>query len=465
MVFVPASDLLANSNGGNRISFSPADHSHYNNSNDNYGSVNASLLMEDDPAISNLRFPFALKEDQIKAVETWLASGCKGSIIYGTGTGKTEIAFECAKRIAELKSSDNHRITHSFNILLLVPRIVLVEQNYVRLIRYGISPEKIGKYFGEQKQIREITICTYHSALGNLEVVRGAQMVIFDEVHLARGAFSRIFDIVEGCRDKALLGLTATIDENDPRNAVIVNLLPPVRKYLIKDAIADKRLARPIIFPIRVELTPEEQTLYSEYSLKIRNISKRFKRYYAEAMMELMKQDGFPRWQARAWFLNVRKRKQLLASSENKLSAAVELITRKHPGQKIMVFSETLESVRKLKRLLRDIGIDSALIDSKMPSFRRQKILSEWGTRFYVLLSVHTLEIGYDVPEAGIEIILATTSNMNQVVQRIGRILRKVEGKDFALVYLIYVSDTTDNNILEIVRRAVETTGVWKNEI
>ncbi len=58
-----------------------------------------------------------------------------------------------------------------------------------------------------------------------------------------------------------------------------------------------------------------------------------------------------------------------------------------------------------------------------------------------------------------IEIILATTWNMNQIVQRIGRVLRKADGKDSALVYLVYVSDTKDDGILALVRRAVETSG------
>jgi superfamily II DNA or RNA helicase len=418
---------------------------------------------DDYAAIHSLSFPFVLKPDQIKAVEAWIANQYRGSIIYGSGTGKTEIALECAKRLATLRKNINSQADkQSLDILLLVPRIVLVDQNYNRLIRYGISPQKIGRYFGEEKQIKEITIATYHSALANLEIVRRADMVIFDEVHLARGAFAKIFDAAGDNDDngkKALLGLTATIDENDPRNAAILTLLPPVRKYLIKDAVLDKRLARPVAIPIKVSLTEKEQALYDEYSTKIRNISRRFKRYDANGMMALMQQGGFPRWQARAWFLNVKKRKQLLASSENKLAATLELIGKKYPNEKVMVFSETLESVRMLKQLLKARGIDSALIDRKTPSFRRQKLLSEWGKRFHALLSVHTLEIGYDVPEARVEIILATTSNMNQIVQRIGRVIRKVEGKESAAVYLIYVSDTKDDNILEVVRKAIESTG------
>jgi len=404
----------------------------------------------DYPAILDLKFPFELKSDQVKAVEAWLANKHRGSIVYSSGTGKTEISYECAKRSAEIKASK------TFRILMLVPRIVLIEQNYRRLIRYGITPEKIGRYFGEQKDIQEITISSYQSATAALDLVRSADMVILDEVHLATArSFNKIFDIVSDDHME-LLGLTATIDELDPKNQRIMTIIPLARRYPIKDAVMDARLVRPVIIPLKVNLTEQEQKTYEEYSRKIRVISGRFKRYDANAMIQLAKLGGFPSWQAKAWFSNVRKRKGLLASAENKLAAAVELIKIKHPNQKVMVFSETLESIRKLRQELKSEGIDAMIIDSGMPSFRRQRILSEWGKRFYPLLSVHTLEIGYDVPEVAIEIILATTSNMNQIVQRVGRVLRKAEGKDSASVYVIHVSDSRDDNILAYVKHAID---------
>ena len=51
---------------------------------------------------------------------------------------------------------------------------------------------------------------------------------------------------------------------------------------------------------------------------------------------------------------------------------------------------------------------------------------------------------------------MATTSNINQIVQRIGRVLRKYEGKDVALIYVIYVPDTKDDNVIEVVQKAIE---------
>ena len=119
-------------------------------------------------AILNLKFPFELKDDQIKAVNAWVGNNFKGSIIYSTGTGKTEIAFECARRLAEIRLAKDaaspakpagwSNPNEEFRILFLVPRIVLIDQNAKRLVAYGLPTESVGTFFGEKKDIREITI-------------------------------------------------------------------------------------------------------------------------------------------------------------------------------------------------------------------------------------------------------------------------------------------------------------------
>ncbi|MGC2681930.1 MAG: DEAD/DEAH box helicase family protein [Candidatus Nitrosopolaris sp.] len=84
-------------------------------------------------AISKLTFPFHLKGHQLEAVDAWISSGLRGSIIYSSGTGKTEIAFECTRRAADISSTYS-----SMKILLLVPRIVLIAQYLKRLLNYVI---------------------------------------------------------------------------------------------------------------------------------------------------------------------------------------------------------------------------------------------------------------------------------------------------------------------------------------
>ena len=422
-------------------------------------------------AISQLKFPFSLTKDQVEAVEAWIENDFRGTVLYSTGTGKTEIAFECAKRVASIIAhsssttpsySSNPQNTTTFTILILVPRITLIEQNLKRLVSYGIPRENLGAYFGERKEVKEITVATYQSIIRNLDIIRKSNMVIFDEIHLVSDSakvFRNIFDTVLEDHQKAILGLTATLDEaNLDKYKTILTSLPPVKRYQIKRAVSDKRLAKPIVIPVKVSLTEKEQEEYDTYSSKIKKISNRFKKYDAQSMTVLLKKGGFVSGMAKAWFSNVRKRKLLLSCAETKLLAAVNLITKKFPNERIMVFSETIDSINKLKDILELYGTKSKVIDSKTRASKRQKILDRWGKDFYPLLSVHTLEIGFDIPQVRIEIILATTSNMNQVVQRIGRVIRKHEGKDLALIYVIYISDTKDDDILQIIKKAITTT-------
>ena len=117
--------------------------------------------------ISQLKFPFSLTKNQVEAVDAWIENDFRGTVLYRTGTGKTEIAFECAKRVASIiahisstssSSSSNPQNTTTFNILLLVPRITLIERNIKRLVSYGIPRENLGSFFGERKEVREITM-------------------------------------------------------------------------------------------------------------------------------------------------------------------------------------------------------------------------------------------------------------------------------------------------------------------
>jgi len=404
------------------------------------------------PAISSLMFPFELKRDQLEAAEAWVKKGCRGSVIFSTGTGKTEIAFECARRAA----STSHKET--FRIVFLVPRIVLIEQNVKRLQNYGIPNECIGVYYGERKDIREITISTYQSAIGNFDLVRKSDMVVLDEVHLISESameFDKIFDVIVEDSAKAILGLTATINEKDARYQTILTVAPPVKRYMIKDAVTDGRLAKPVVIPVEVDFTAEERRNYDEASEMIKDISRKLRTYDPPRMTKILMRGGSRASMAKSWFAQVRRRKELLSSTGQKLTKAVELVTN-HPKERIMIFSETIDSIKQLREMLELSGIAARTIYNGIKPKERTEILDSWGVDYYPLLSVHTLEIGYDMPQVGIAIIIASTSNMNQVAQRIGRVVRKVEGKDQALVYVVYVRNTKDDNVLKVVRAAID---------
>jgi superfamily II DNA or RNA helicase len=419
-------------------------------------------------AILNLKFPFELKDDQREAVNAWLNNNFRGSIIYSTGTGKTEIAFECARRLAEIKynndimcyskNTSGVKPNQKFRILFIVPRIVLIDQNVNRLVRYGLPRESIGTFFGEQKEIREITISTYQSVINRLDLIRDADMIILDEIHLLSETakeFSKIFDIINENPTKGILGLTATMNENDSRYKTIIKTLPPVKKYLIKDAVTDGRLAKPQVVSVPVNFTDSEKKIYNETSTKISSLSRKLGVFDPKRISILLFKGGYNAKLAKLWFENVRKRKELLSSAQNKMLSAVNIV-KNHPSEPIMIFSETIESIKKLEKILDSNGIASRSIHNKITANQRKRILEEWGKVYYPLLSVHTLEIGYDIPEVRIAVIISNSSNFNQVAQRIGRVIRKTHRKNYALIYVIYIRDSKDSSTLRMVKSTID---------
>ena len=419
-------------------------------------------------AILNLKFPFELKDDQREAVNAWLNNNFRGSIIYSTGTGKTEIAFECARRLAEIKynndimcyskNTSGVKPNQKFRILFIVPRIVLIDQNVNRLVRYGLPRESIGTFFGEQKEIREITISTYQSVINRLDLIRDSDMIILDEIHLLSETakeFSKIFDIINENPTKGILGLTATMNENDSRYKTIIKTLPPVKKYLIKDAVTDGRLAKPQVVSVPVNFTDSEKKIYNETSTMISSLSRKLGVFDPKRISILLFKGGYNAKLAKLWFENVRKRKELLSSAQNKMLSAVNIV-KNHPSEPIMIFSETIESIKKLEKILDSNGIASRSIHNKITANQRKRILEEWGKVYYPLLSVHTLEIGYDIPEVRIALIISNSSNFNQVAQRIGRVIRKTQRKNYALIYVIYIRDSKDSSTLRMVKSTID---------
>ena len=120
-------------------------------------------------------------------------------------------------------------------MLFLVPRIVLIEQNINRLYNYNINPKNVGCFYGDKKDQKEITISTYQSAINNHHLVKNSDLVVLDEVHLLSNtafSFKRLFKIITQDPNTKILGLTATINELDPKYEEIIKVIPPVKKYI-----------------------------------------------------------------------------------------------------------------------------------------------------------------------------------------------------------------------------------------
>ena len=69
-------------------------------------------------------------------------------------------------------------------------------------------------------------------------------------------------------------------------------------------------------------------------------------------------------------------------------------------------------------------------------------------------VSCRALDEGFDVPSADTGIIVAGTNSVRQWIQRMGRILRKSQGKEYSKIYVIFA---------DIVEKDVFTEGELKS--
>ena len=105
----------------------------------------------------------------------------------------------------------------------------------------------------------------------------------------------------------------------DPKYNTILALMPIVKKYMIKEAVMDKRLARPVVIPIKVESYSRREKIYDICSFEIRKVSRYLKSSNPNVIASILRERGFRSRLARTWFAEVRKRKDLINCAENKL--------------------------------------------------------------------------------------------------------------------------------------------------
>ncbi|MGC2575021.1 MAG: hypothetical protein WA364_26215 [Candidatus Nitrosopolaris sp.] len=73
-----------------------------------------------------------------------------------------------------------------------------------------------------------------------------------------------------------------------------------------------------------------------------------------KSITSMLRRGGRSAGLAKTWFANVKERKNLINCAKNKLLAAVDIKATKHSSERIMVFSETIESVQKPKEMLQN---------------------------------------------------------------------------------------------------------------
>lgn len=359
---------------------------------------------------------------QTEAVEAWWSHRRRGVVVLPTGAGKSFVAELCIARA--------NRTT-----LVVAPTIDLIGQWHDTLKR--AFPGPIGVLGGGQHELAPITVSTYDSAWMHMERY-GARfgLVVYDEVHHLPGPSVRA--AASHCIAPFRLGLSATPERPDGEHVALGSLVGPMVYRREITELSGDFLSDYSTELVEIDLTPEERALYDESRaeyrafvdlLGIRMGRGGWQRFLREAARS---EDG--RRAFRAW----RTSKQVLQEARGKLEVLAELLAR-HAGQRVLVFTNDNATVYRISRLLL---LPSITHETTGPERRGLLQAFRDGT-LPVLVTSRVLNEGVDLPSAEVAIVLSGTSTVREHVQRLGRILRKSEGKS-AILYEVVVVDTTE---------------------
>ncbi len=360
------------------------------------------------------RTPF---EHQREAVAAWRAAGNRGVVVLPTGAGKSYVA-EMAIALAQRSA------------LVVAPTLDLMNQWYdILLTAFG---EKVGLLGGGYHEPGDLTVATYDSAWMHMDRL-GARwgLVIYDECHHLPGA--SYLGAAEASIAPFRLGLTATLERSDGREALLNDRVGPVvYSRGIKDLAGD-HLAEYTVETLMVDLTADEATAYNEHRETYRN-------FVTDEGIRMASPDGWARFlqasarspAGRRALLSYQQQKRIALASQGKIDV-LEGLLRQHAKDRTIIFTNDNDTVYAIARRFLIPAITHQT-DVK----ERREVLERFNSGAYpAVVTSRVLNEGVNIPEARVAIVLSGTGSVREHVQRLGRILRRQEGKRAVLYEVI----------------------------
>lgn len=369
------------------------------------------------PPLEHLECTVKLRGYQREGLDKWRRADRRGVVVLPTAAGKTYIGLKAISLLG-------------VQTLVVVPTLDLLDQWRRRVEEcLGVEAGAVG---GGENQVRMVTVSTYDSAYLKAEMLGNKFMfLIFDEVHhLPSPSYMQIAEMYIA---PFRMGLTATYKRSDGRHTLLPRLVgDPVYTVGVEE-LTGEHLSPYSHEKIFVELTPEEQKVYD------RNMEV-FRSYLREKGIVLRSSKDFRRFIMRTG-RDQRARKALLArnqalkvalNSEAKLETLAGLL-EDYQGEKILVFTLHNDLVYRISRRFL-----VPAVTYQTPRKERREILRKFRSGDYrVIVTSQVLDEGVDVPDASVGFILSGTGSKREYIQRLGRLLRKVEGKQAKLVEIV----------------------------
>lgn len=367
----------------------------------------------------------AARPFQDEALEAWNAERGRGVVVLPTGAGKSHVA---------VMAIDHKRRS----TLVVVPTLDLVRQWYDLLrTTFGVAVGVIG---GGEYRVEPLTVTTYDSAYLHMENIGNRfGLVVFDECHhLPSESFALA---AQQCLAPYRLGLTATPERADGRDALLGDLVGPVvfRKDIVE--LSGSYLADYEVRTLTVHLTPEERAEYdSERALYTAFLRKQGIRMSSPRgwndfiMRSSVSREGQRAMQA------YRRQKELAVAAPAKLDLLEHLLAE-HASDRMLVFTlDNATAYAISRRFLVPVITHQTKVTERSEILERLR-----EGRYNVVVTSKVLNEGVDVPAANVAVVLGGSGSVREHVQRLGRILRKGEGKR-ALLYEVISAGTAEGS-------------------
>src|SRR4051812_2328555 len=410
---------------------------------------------------------------QFDALVSWLHCGRRGVIEAVTGSGKTEVAIAAA----------SDALRRGRFVLVLVPSRVLMEQWHTAL-RATLPDVRIGRLGDDGRDgaaTCDVLVATRHSAAAYKPVPPGAAggLLIADECHGLGGKTLRRALLPEY---EERLGLTATMERSD--DAVTDLLLPYFGgicyRYGFEQGIADGVCARPRVAFVGVPLADQERADYLAIESRLVTARDHLRRIrdmplepfgdFMAAVGHLADRDAGPDGRAARDYLDAfSKRRQIVAQTIGKYELLGDLAPAIKDAEGALVFTETVRAANHaINRLDPYVAVD--LITGSTGRARRREILDDLRDRkLDAVAAPRVLDEGIDVPDANLGVVMSASRTRRQMIQRMGRILRRKRAgvaADFVIMFAQNTLEDPANQIdrdgfLDEIERTSEATGVF----
>lgn len=393
-----------------------------------------------------------LRDWQIEALVAW-SDTCRGVVEAVTGTGKTRLALAAIALV----------LARGGRALVLVPTLELQDQ-WTHQLRALVPEARIGRLGGgrdDDLHERDVVVATPHSAAGvPVDLPAGTPgLLVADEAH-RYGAETWARALQDDFRLR--LALTATYERGDDGLATVLEPYfgPVVHRYGLGQAVADGAVAPFRLALVGVELSPAERERHDAVDARVRHLHRelsaaldlprepaaRFATVTAVvAEAERSGRESPAVASCREYLARVRERREIAAQAAAKLELCRDAAAGLE-GRRTLVFTDTVAQAQRAAALLATEGLRAETLHGGLPAERRRVRMHQLRRgRLDALVAPRVLDEGIDVPDADVALVLAAFRTRRQLVQRLGRVLRRKDDGRAARLVLVHARDTAED--------------------